>query len=136
MKSVAAKDPTWEEVSHAIDEAINDLPDELRIPLIRSYLEGQRQEASAQELGVTHSAISKRLERATEALRQRLAKAGFKLSAAVLISLLTINAVDAAPATLTVTLGKVALAGAAEPAGVSTGVGDAEIVASEGRVTR
>lgn len=105
---------SWDDLAPAIDEAIERLPNDLRIPVIRHFLEGRTQEAIAEELGVTHSAVSKRLQRATLVLRRRLTRSGFTLSAAVIASLLTAHAAEAAPATLQATLGKVALATLAE----------------------
>ncbi len=110
-KKPAPASSSWNDVAEAVDEAIDDLPDDLRIPVIRYYLERRTQEDIARELEVTHSAISKRLQRGVAALRGRLAKAGFVTPAAVLGTLLLTNAADAAPVTLIAALGKMALAG-------------------------
>lgn len=126
MKSpTAPSDPVWEQVAPAVDRAIEQLPDDLRLPIIRHYLEGRTQEQIAQELQVTHSAISKRLQRGTDELRRLLTKAGVTLSVAALASLLSANAAQAAPLALTAALGKMALAGAgaAKPAAVGGGIG-------------
>ena len=54
VRNEASEDSVaWEGISHALDAAINDLPDELRIPIIRCYLEGHKQEDAAREMGVS-----------------------------------------------------------------------------------
>jgi outer membrane protein assembly factor BamB len=79
------------------------------------YLQGWKQEEIAQALGVTQSAISKRLERGVTELRRLLGKAGITVSAVALAALVTANAAEAAPATLTASLGKIGLAGVGSP---------------------
>ncbi len=111
-RKARTKSAAWDEVSSAVDEVIDSLPDDLRVPMIRYYLEGHRQEDIAAELGLTHSAISKRLQRGVAEMRKRLEKAGIILSVAALGSLLTTSAAEATPIALTASLGKMALAGA------------------------
>ena len=106
-----------------MDKAIEGLADDLRVPIIGYYLQGRSQAEIAAELKVTQATISNRLRRGTEQLRERLVKAGVTLSVALLASLLSTNAVEAAPLTLTAALGKMALAGAATSSGTITTIG-------------
>lgn len=116
--------PRWEDVSGQVDRAVDELPDDLRVAVIRYYLEGRRQEEIAAELGVTQGTVSKRVERGTEELRLRMAKAGVTVSAAALVSLLSTHAVEAAPATLSSALGHMTAAGTnAAGAGATAGGG-------------
>lgn len=103
--------PAWEDVAPFVDEALVELPGDVRVPLILHYLQGRTQAEVAEELGVDQSTISRRLDRGVLDLRDRLRKAGLVTSAAVLVGLLTDNAAVAAPATLLAALGKMALAG-------------------------
>lgn len=129
-EAVSANAPPWEEVSGQVDEAIDALPDDLRVPMIRYYLEGRRQEDIATELGVKQATVSKRVDRGTEELRLRMAKAGVTVSGAALVTLLSTNAVEAAPATLSSALGHLAATGpGAMSAGAGTGMGLAKIAA-------
>lgn len=129
-EAVSADAPPWEEVSGQVDEAIDALPDDLRVPMIRYYLEGRRQEDIATELGVTQATVSKRVDRGTEELRLRMTKAGVTVSGAALVTLLSANAVEAAPATLSSALGHMAATGPGAAGAVAgTGIGFAKIAA-------
>ena len=103
--------PSWDEVKGFVDEAMAGLPDRVRLPLILHYLEGRKQTEIAAELGITQSAVSKRLQQGVNVLRGQLKRGGFIFSAGVLAPLLVNNAAEAAPATLKAALGKMALSG-------------------------
>jgi len=107
----ARNELSWAEVRTQLDAAIEALPDDLRTPIVLHYLESRRQNDIAAELGLTQSAVSKRLQRGVDMLRRRLGKAGVTATVAGLIALVSANAVEAAPPTLTAALGKMALAG-------------------------
>lgn len=121
MRQSAPEDVEWEGIKHALDETINRLPDELRIPLIRCYLEGQKQEAIAKELGLTQSAVAKRIQKGVELLRPVLRKGGWMGSVALLATLLGTKTAEAAPAALTAALGKMAIAGLGGATSAATG---------------
>lgn len=104
---------SWDEVKEAIDSALATLPDELRTPILLHYMEGRSQEEIARELGVSQPTISRRLTSGVEELRGRLRKAGCIVALALLGAFLAERAAEAAPATLTAALGKMALAGSA-----------------------
>ncbi len=106
-----AREPTWDDIKAAADEAIARLPERIRIPIVMHYLEGRSQAQIAEELGVTQSAVSKRLHRGVELLRKHLRKAGILAPAVALASLLTAHAAEAAPPSLVTSLGKMALVG-------------------------
>jgi len=79
--------------------------------VVLHYLEGHKQETVAQELGISQSAVSKRLAQGLDALRKKLAKAGVLVPGAALATMLVTGAAEAAPATLTPAVGKIALTG-------------------------
>jgi|GEM_PF-705613 len=104
-------DPTWAELAPYVDEALEGLPERLRVPIILHYLQGHTQAQVAAELGVHQSTVSRQLENGILALREHLKKAGVIASAAALGVLLTDNASTAAPSALAAALGKIAISG-------------------------
>ena len=112
-------DATWAELAPHVDLALSELPDELRVPLVLHYLESRTQAEIARHLGVNQSTISRRIEKGTDELRSRLTKMGVIVSAAVLAALLGEKGAVAAPASLTASLGKMALAGVGTTAAAS-----------------
>ena len=101
----------WAEVRESLDEAVADLPERLRTPIVLHYLEGRTQEEIAAQLGTSQSTVSRHLSQGVAALRKRLKKAGVLVSLAALGSLISANAAEAAPAGLVNSTGKLALAG-------------------------
>ena len=103
-------EPSWGDIQKHIDEAVAALPDKLREPIIYRFLEGQTQSAIAQHLGVSDSTVQYRLNKGIEQIRRFLKRRGVVAPTALLVSLLGSNLVaEAAPATLTLALGKLAL---------------------------
>ncbi len=107
----APNELSWTEVKTQLDAAIEALPGDLRAPIVLHYLESRKQDDIAIELGLTQSAVSKRLQRGVDMLRRQLGKAGVTATVAGLVTLISANAVEAAPATLTAALGKMSIAG-------------------------
>jgi uncharacterized protein (TIGR03067 family) len=70
-------DPSWSEVRTAVHEALTALPERYRQPLVACYLRGLTQYDAAAELGLSHAAVKKRLERGRDRLRAVLARRGF-----------------------------------------------------------
>jgi RNA polymerase sigma factor (sigma-70 family) len=106
-------DASWDEIQGIVDEALLELPDRLRVPLVLRYLEDRRQEDIAAVLGLSQSAVSRRLQSGLEALRKRFRAQGILVPGAALATLFTAHALQSAPAVLSVSLGKMALAGLA-----------------------
>lgn len=109
--SQQSSEPAWGEVAPHIDDAIEQLPDDLRLPVLLHYLEGRSQAEVAEELSVDQSTVSRRIDKGIGRLREHLRKAGFVVSAGVLATLLSENAATAAPAVVTAAIGKIAVAG-------------------------
>ncbi len=120
MLAGSEAEATWDEVKAEIDKAIDRLPERLREPLVLHFLQGRTQTAIAEEIGLSQSVVSVRVKEAIERLRGHLKRTGLAVTAAGLATLLQTHGVEAAPATLVASLGKIALAGVA-PSG-STGV--------------
>lgn len=109
----------WNEIYRCVDDALEELPEALRVTLIASFLESETNVAIARELGLSPSAVAYRIDKGIGLLRKSLQKKGIGVSLASLSTLMTAHAASAAPAKLTLTLGKLALAGAG-PAAVPT----------------
>jgi len=124
-------EPTWGDIDTLVDEALEELPEELRAPIIMRFFQGHSQSEVAQSLGVNQSTISRQLTRGIEALRRELKKAGISASAALLLTLLSEEAAAIESAPLATSLSKIGLAGvdattkmsgSAKPISVESGV--------------
>jgi len=109
---VQPTDVRWAGVEADVDAALESLSKRLRMPIVLRFLEGRTQEEVAAALGVSRRTVATRLDRGIELLRRRLKRAGIVTPAVALTAMLSANAAEAAPAALTVTLGKMALTGA------------------------
>ncbi|HZY87433.1 MAG TPA: sigma-70 family RNA polymerase sigma factor [Gemmataceae bacterium] len=66
-----------------LDAELNRLPEKYRAPLVLHYLEGKTVEQAARELGCPSGTLASRLARGRELLRDRLARRGVALTAAL-----------------------------------------------------
>jgi RNA polymerase sigma factor (sigma-70 family) len=89
-------DLSWREVRGLIDEELFRLPERLRLPLVRCYLEGETQDEAARRLGWPRGTLKRRLERGRDLLRTRLVQRGVTLSAGLLATVLVADASHAA----------------------------------------
>jgi len=126
-KSNDAQEPTWAEVAPHIDSAIDQLPEELRLPIVLHYLQGRSQADVAEELQVSQPTVSRRIDEGVGRLREHMKQAGFVVSAAVLAGFLAENAACAAPAAVLAAVGKMAVVGMSgqTTAGTTGGIGSA-----------
>ncbi len=108
----------WDDMYEYVDEAIAELPDALRVPVVAHFLEDQTHEAIAETLGLTRQAVTYRVGQGIERIRKGLKRKGVPLTAAILAALLKANVTEAAPASLVRSAGKLALMG---PVGASSG---------------
>ena len=67
-----------------LDEELARLPEKYRAAVVLCYLEGQTQEAAARQLGCSLATLDRRLGRARDLLRTRLARRGLTLSVTLL----------------------------------------------------
>ena len=102
---------SWEDISAYIDEGLDELDDETREILIQRFFEGRSMADIADEINVSQPTVSRRVESGVSKLRETLRKRGVIVAATALVSLLTENAVQAAPAMVIKELGKIALLG-------------------------
>jgi RNA polymerase sigma factor (sigma-70 family) len=101
----------WQDLSRYVDEALDDLDDQTRNILIQCFFEGRSLVDIANDIGVSHPTVSRRIESGVGQLREKLRKRGIIVVAAALGPLLGQNAAEAAPALVLKELGKIALVG-------------------------
>ncbi len=112
VKMAADREPaSWAEIESSIDEEIAALPEDLRVVIVRHFLEGQSQQSIADSIGLTRSAVHRRVGRGLDRLRDGLRKRGVVISALALGAALTGEARAAASPALHATLGKLAVSG-------------------------
>lgn len=99
----------WEEISPAIDAALDDLDDDSRALLVRHFLQGAPQADLAAEAGVSAATMSRRVKHAIAELRESLSGKGVSVAPSVLVMLCARNAMEAAPQALLTELGKMAM---------------------------
>lgn len=104
---------SWSELSPCVDQALTELPDELRTLLVEHYLLGRTQAELAERTGLSAATISRRVRQGLDELRQHLRLKGVYALPAALAGLLCHVAARKAPASLTTELGKMALLGGA-----------------------
>jgi DNA-binding beta-propeller fold protein YncE len=123
------------EAREVLDAELARLPEQYRGPLILCCLEGATRDEAAQQLGLTLSAVKKRLERGRALLLKRLARRGLTLGGALLGSLWAEATASAAPPSLLVT-STVKAAATVAAGGAVSAVAPAEVAALTERVLR
>jgi RNA polymerase sigma factor (sigma-70 family) len=97
LNSDADAEPLWQQLAPVLDEAISELPEKDRVPLILRFFRRQSMDEVAEGLGISTGAAKMRVGRALQKLRRLLAAHGVTLSAAVLGTFLWERSVTAAP---------------------------------------
>ena len=103
--------PSWDSLAPHLDDALAELPEGWRIPVILHYLQGGPYGRIASELGVSRSTAPRRVEAGAARLCHRLKRMGVVVSVGALAELLADNAICPVPATLQAGLLKLAIAG-------------------------
>jgi len=102
----------WDDIRDLVDEAVAGLPDACRECIVLYFFEEQTHAAIGERLGITRQAVAQRIEKGITLVRKRLASKGIVAPAgAALVALIHENSALALPATLTMELGRIALAG-------------------------
>ncbi len=118
-------EPSPDDVLALVDEAIAALPDPIRSAVIERFLEGKTHGQVAGTLGVSESTVRYRIDQGIGRIRQTLKQRGVAIGAVALARILETEIAMAAPAGLTASVAKMALAraGAASADGAATSVG-------------
>ena len=114
-------EPTWEQIADHLDDALKQLTEADRDAIVLRFLQRQDLRSVGLALGISDDAAQKRVGRAVEKLRDIFSgtRAGEKLTAATLASVLSTAAVTAAPSGLAASI----TAGSLASAAIGTGTG-------------
>jgi serpin B len=82
------REASWREVAPQLDAALGELPAGYRDAVVLRHVDGLSQAEAARELGIGESAVSMRVARGLERLRERLRRRGVAVPAAILAALL------------------------------------------------
>lgn len=97
----AESDPAWKLIAPHLENALGELNEADRDAVLLRYFEKKSAREMADILGIGEGAAQKRVNRAVERLRELLGKRGVSVGAAGFVTVLSGNAVQAAPAGLT-----------------------------------
>lgn len=102
----------WDDIYDCVDEAVAELPEELRACVVAHYLLGESHGEIARATGMPRRTVSHRIARGVELLGESLRRRGVHVASGVLGTLLTAHVAEAAvvPAPLIGRLGMLALA--------------------------
>jgi hypothetical protein len=98
----------WNQIVPILNETINQLRERDRNALLLRFFKGKSFGAVGTGLGISEDAAKKRVMRALEKLRTLLGRRGVVLPVAILTATLSVNAVQAAPVGLSVSVAAVA----------------------------
>jgi RNA polymerase sigma factor (sigma-70 family) len=102
---------TWDDLQDWVDEALEALPEELREPVIRHFLQGETHDAIARDVQASRSTVTRRIAQGIEEIRSILRMRGVAVPAAALSAGMAVHMAEAAPGSLRAALGRYALAG-------------------------
>jgi RNA polymerase sigma factor (sigma-70 family) len=126
MNAMNATAADWTHIEPLLDEAMHALDETDRAAVLLRYFENKSLREVGATLGTSENAAQKRLSRAVERLREFLAKRGVTVGTSGLVVIISVNAVQAAPIGLFVTvstgaaLGGTAIAAAATATATKT----------------
>ncbi|MFA6240387.1 MAG: sigma-70 family RNA polymerase sigma factor [Candidatus Hydrogenedentales bacterium] len=117
----------WDDVRDLIDEAVAELPEELRGPTVHHFFYGQSHGEIARAAGIPRRTISNRIGKAVELVGETLRKRGLQVSTAALAGMVLggLSEAAAAPATVMTPLGSVALSQSPGSSGILLAAGSA-----------
>lgn len=122
----------WTDIDVLVDEAIAELPDELRVPILAHFLEGESYTAVAQSLGISRQAVTKRVKKGIQRLRETLRKRGVPVSLGALMSMMSAGFSEAAavPTATSAVIAKMALAGTIHQTSAGAAVSGASVLSA------
>jgi RNA polymerase sigma factor (sigma-70 family) len=115
------QEASWDDIQSLVDEAIEHLPDKLRGPVVAHFLEGHSHQDLAEQWGLPRTTLTSRIQKGIVLVRKHLARRGVPIGTAALTGHLSAQAQAVTlPTHLLGALGRVALAGSAGTASVSS----------------
>lgn len=118
----SAPDASWEQIAPQLDAALGELSEADRDAVMLRYFQRKSAEEMGEVLGVSAEAAQKRVSRAVDRLRDVLARNGASVGAGALITLVSVHAVQAAPAGLSMTVSAAATVAALAPTATTTAI--------------
>ncbi len=91
----AAQQDQWQDVQPLLDQELNGLPENYRLPILLCDLEGKSIKEATQQLGWPQGTLAGRLARGRKLLAKRLASRGVMLSAGSLATVVSQNVASA-----------------------------------------
>jgi RNA polymerase sigma-70 factor (ECF subfamily) len=105
----SADEPKWAELSPIVDQAMDELDEPARTLLVRHFLQGTPQADLAAELGLSASAVCRRIKSALAELQTGLSRRGVRLGGATLAVFFLHCAARPAPAAFVAEMAKMHL---------------------------
>ncbi len=112
---------TWQQISGHVDQALQELDDELRAVLVEHFFEGRTTSEIADDHNLSQSTVSRRINHALGLLLTSLKKCGLLGATAALGTLLAESTSQAVPVGVVRELSKMALVGSTAAAGAGAG---------------
>ena len=106
----ASAEPVWNDIQPHVDAIIAQLPDELQVPLVLHFFEGQTHREVAKALGCSRSTVTGRIQKAIGEIREQLAARNIALGATVVAALFTAYEARAASPSVVASLKKIGIA--------------------------
>jgi RNA polymerase sigma factor (sigma-70 family) len=110
-----AKEPQWDDIADHVDEAVAELPEVFREPVLAHFFENQSHAAIARVTGIPRRTVSYRIEQGLDRLAKSLKRRGVVIPATALAAVLTDNLAhaEAVPESLAKALAELAATHAA-----------------------
>ena len=105
----------WDDIYEQVDQAIEDLPEELRIPVVAHFLQGESHAAIAEKLGLSRRGVTHRIGKGLELIRKAFKRRGILVGTGALAAVMKGSSAAAAPSTLATAIGKLAIAASMPP---------------------
>lgn len=120
----------WDDLYEHIDQAVEDLPERLRVPVVAHFLQGESHAAISEKLGLSRRGVTHRIEKGLARIRKTFRRRGILVGTGALAAAMKGSSAAAAPSTLVTAVGKLAIA-AGMPARASGVVSGSAAATSE-----